>query len=122
MRKAQWCVVIIAALASAVAVRGQDKSAPAPAPKDCSATYANFGRSFMERYCLRCHSSTRHNFFTRRGAPKKVDYDDYAGVKKKAGKIADETVLHDEMPRGRPKPTAEERKRLGDWIDCGLPE
>jgi len=115
-------LVVAAALAAGITVHSQEAPAAEPAQKDCSLNYSNFGKAFVEKYCLRCHTAQKHNFFTRRGAPKGADFDAYAGIKDKAEKIKKLVVATHKMPKGKPKPDADERRQVGAWIDCGLPE
>ena len=126
MRK-QTSLLILAVFVGAfltyvVAVSGQDQPAAGGANKDCNLTYANFGKAFAEKYCTKCHTSENHNFFSRWGAPKGADFDSYDGMKTAAQKIKDMTVTKTKMPKGKVKPTDDERKQLGAWIDCGLPQ
>ncbi|MBS2012506.1 MAG: c-type cytochrome [Deltaproteobacteria bacterium] len=94
---------------------------PTPAP----ATYANFGKDFMARYCLRCHGSQVKGA-ARQGAPDDHNFDsqdevqglrDHIDQKSGSGPAATNT----DMPRSDPKPTTDERKRLSEWLACGAP-
>ncbi|MBI5624516.1 MAG: hypothetical protein HY924_12120 [Elusimicrobia bacterium] len=121
-RQIVWTAVVLGGfLLHAEPGRVRAQPGPARALEGCGLTYAGFAKPFVESYCLRCHSSANRNFFTRRGAPKGVDFDAYAGICEKSAKIKRLAVLEAKMPKGKPKPTREERERLGAWLDCGLP-
>ena len=88
-------------------------------------TYETFGRTFMESYCTRCHSSTLSGP-DRKGAPVFHDFDTVAGVRAVAEHIdqvaasgpgASNTL----MPPGGPMPSLEERQQLAIWLACGSP-
>ena len=95
-------------------------------PDGSTLTYEGFGRPFMERYCTRCHSSTLPQG-QRMGAPSFHDFDSRSGVRVVAEHV-DETsasgpdATNTSMPPNGPTPTLDERKQLGEWLACGLPE
>jgi len=124
MKRMILAVLLAAAgcLARSLAVHGQTGAEAGAARNDCTLTYANFGKAFTEKYCLRCHTSSKHNWFTRRGAPKRVDFDTYEGIQKRSERVRALAAAAAKMPKGRPKPTEEERRQLGAWIACGLPQ
>jgi len=102
---------------------GPSTNAVCPTPQTLS--YDNFGKDFMKRYCLRCHSSTVTGT-ARQGAPSDHNFDTIDEVqglrthidqKTAAGPAATTT----DMPRGQPAPTVDERKKLGEWLACGAP-
>jgi uncharacterized membrane protein len=80
----------------------------------------------MERYCLPCHS-VDVGYTSRRGAPEEVNFDTLDDVRDWAEDIdthaaAGPSATNTEMPpSGRPKPTEEERRKLGEWLACGAP-
>ena len=106
-----------------------------PDPDPMTLTYDNFGRDFMTRYCTHCHSSalTRSQ---RNGAPLYHDYDTRMGVLQTADHIDQQAgygpdAENDFMPPERcpstpggaldrdcPRPTADERRQLAEWIAC----
>jgi uncharacterized membrane protein len=94
-------------------------------PQGSTLTYDNFGKPFMEGYCTRCHSSELTGA-DRHGAPSFHDFDTLFGIKAVSEHI-DETSAYgpaaenDSMPPDGDKPTAEERRQLGEWIACGMP-
>jgi hypothetical protein len=94
-------------------------------PQGSTLTYENFGKPFMENYCTRCHSSELRGA-ARMGAPSFHDFDTLFGIQVVADHV-DETsaagpaATNRGMPPGRPSPTLEERKKLGEWIACGMP-
>jgi len=88
-------------------------------------TYDNFGKPFMESYCTRCHSSELVGA-ERMGAPSFHDFDTLFGIMAVSDHI-DETAAYGpaaenhSMPPSGDRPTAEERRLLGEWIACGMP-
>lgn len=76
-----------------------------------SLTYASFGQQFIMTYCYSCHSGTRpqHN----------ISLDTLANVQKNKAAVKREAVTMMAMPPQNPRPTAAERMKLGQWIDCG---
>ncbi|HUQ01148.1 MAG TPA: hypothetical protein VM261_01575 [Kofleriaceae bacterium] len=94
-------------------------------PQGSTLTYDTFGKPFMESYCTRCHSSELTGA-DRHGAPSFHDFDTLFGIKAVSEHI-DETTAYgpaaenDSMPPDGDRPTAEERRLLGEWIACGMP-
>ncbi len=73
-------------------------------------TYQNFGQSFMDTNCTRCHAG----FSTVAGVrASSASIDAQAG----SGPNATNTA----MPTSNPKPTVAERKQLSEWLACGAP-
>lgn len=84
-------------------------------------TYENFGKKFMQDYCLSCHSVDSTD---RKGAPDDHNFDELvdidglrAHIDQYAGSGPDAT--NEVMPKDDPKPTLEERKKLSEWLACG---
>lgn len=84
-------------------------------------TYENFGKKFMQDYCLSCHSVDSKD---RQGAPDDHNFDTLADVDimkahidQYAGSGPDAT--NTKMPKADPKPTLEERQKLSEWLACG---
>lgn len=102
-------------------------STGATCPTGSTITYANFGMKFMTDYCTRCHSSTLEGD-ARQGAPLYHDFDTQLGVQQVADHV-DQTAgsgpdaTNESMPfdGNGPTPTLEERKKLAEWIACGVP-
>lgn len=94
-------------------------------PSTQTLTYENFGKTFMETYCTKCHNSELRGE-DRMGAPSFHDFDTLFGIKAVSEHI-DETAaagpaaVNDGMPNEGPYPTLLERQRLGEWIACGMP-
>ena len=78
-------------------------------------TYESFGKAFMQKYCVGCHQGA--------AAPDGIDLSALRGVqadKREIDAHAVRTPRSKPMPPpGAPQPTAEERKKLGDWLRCG---
>jgi hypothetical protein len=95
-------------------------------PLSSTLTYASFGQPFMEAYCTRCHASNLRGP-DRRGAPSFHDFDTLFGIKVVFDHIDETTAVgpaatNTSMPPDTPAPTLEERKQLGEWIACDMPE
>lgn len=98
------------------------------ADTDCTqvdATYENFMQAFCAKYCLSCHSETLVGDVARTDAPQDIDFDTLDDIRSFATRIRLRTgELGDMPPRlfvGGAIPTLEERIKLIQWIDCGLP-
>lgn len=80
-----------------------------------SLTYASFGEAFLDKYCATCHQG--------RAAPDGIDLSTLAGVaahKREIDAHAVKTPRSKPMPPPTsPQPTADERKKLGQWLTCG---
>jgi uncharacterized membrane protein len=95
-------------------------------PQTQTLTYQNFGKNFMTKYCTRCHSSEVMGA-DREGAPSFHDFDTLFGIKAVYDHIDETTAAgpaatNTGMPPDGAKPTLEERKQLGEWIACGMPD
>ena len=110
------------------AVSGCDSDGGVPTGAVCTSsdflTYELFGRSFMERYCLRCHSSTLTGL-DRNGAPQDHDFDTLVGVLDAVEHIdalagAGPNAHNTNMPPDEPSPSDAERHRLAQWLACEL--
>jgi cytochrome c5 len=95
----------------------------ATCPTDNKPTYDNFGKKFMDDYCLRCHSSSKTGA-ARTGAPADHNFDSIldiqllaAHIDQMAGSGPDAT--NTKMPPTDPKPSMEERQKLSQWMACG---
>jgi uncharacterized membrane protein len=77
-------------------------------PTDSNLTYANFGSLTISDNCLACHNTTNPRLTTQ------------AQVLQAKGSIISAAVLGTRMPRGGGMST-EERKMLGQWLNCGAP-
>lgn len=107
---------------------GDDEGGPptgAVCPKSSTLTWDNFGKGFMDSYCVRCHS-TKLTGAARQGAPSDHNFDsvellreeiDHTDEQAAAGPDAVNTL----MPIGAPTPTEAERRQLGEWLACGAP-
>lgn len=73
-------------------------------------TYETFGKQFLTKYCVSCHSGAAP-----RGG---LALDTLAGLQARKSGVKTQ-VANGNMPQGSNKPSAEERTRLGQWIDCG---
>ena len=97
----------------------------ATCPTTSSLTYESFGRSFMQMYCLRCHSESVQGA-ARLGAPADHNFDDVALIRALANHIdrnagAGPSATNELMPANDPRPTLQERQNLSEWLACGAP-
>ena len=87
-------------------------------------TYANFGKSFMDTHCIRCHSSAKTGA-GRDGAPTDQNFDTLAGVQAHLDLIDTQAAsgpdgTNTSMPNDtRTTPSDAERAMLGQWLACG---
>ena len=110
---------------------GHDEEGPvgiasgATCPDDAgSLTYDDFGKPFVESYCVRCHASELTGD-ARRGAPLGHDFDSLEGILLVADHIdqlaaAGPDHVNETMPPNGDKPSLHEREQLGQWLDCEL--
>lgn len=133
MRSTMTKKITLAALSLtlALAAAGCEESVFGPpteseCPPGSTVTWTNFGQKFMNDYCTRCHSSELMGA-ARQGAPSFHDFDSLSGVKVVRDHVDETTAAgpaatNTGMPPDGPKPTLEERQKLGEWIACGLPQ
>lgn len=94
-------------------------------PEDSTLTWDNFARPFMDSYCTRCHSTTLTGA-SRQGAPNDHNFDSAELVRQELDHTDEQAAAGPDsvnvlMPIGDPKPTEEERRKLGEWLACGAP-
>jgi Cytochrome c len=104
---------------------GPPSGATCPDGDSSTLTYENFGKEFFSKYCTSCHSS-KVKGDARMKAPADHNFDTYEEIELLSEhidqKAAAGTKTNVSMPPTDPKPTLEERKKLGEWIACGLKE
>jgi uncharacterized membrane protein len=103
----------------------EGKPTGATCPTDQTLTYENFGRDFMETYCLSCHGAAVTGD-ARQGAPSDHNFDTIDEVRGFADHIdqyagAGPNAVNEEMPDADPVPTEDERRQLSEWLACGAP-
>jgi uncharacterized membrane protein len=100
----------------------------ATCPTDNAVTYDNFGRDFMQTYCLGCHSKDAIN---RHGAPGDQNYDTLDDIRLHAADIdaeaakgpnATNTAMPDMSGPVHTRPTDQERELLGQFLACEKPQ
>lgn len=117
------CTFIIATGSFACQPAGVSTGAECPSQQ--TLTYENFGRAFMQSYCLSCHDSkvpTRQ----RKGAPSDHNFDKLSDIRSFAEHIdlytgSGPLGTNMTMPPDDPTPTLEERRKLSEWLACGAP-
>jgi hypothetical protein len=97
----------------------------ATCPANSSLTYDNFGKDFMTKYCLRCHSS-KVTGAARMMAPADHNFDTLAEIALLTAHIdqyaaAGPASTNEKMPLNGAKPSLDERKKLGEWLACDAP-
>ncbi len=130
MKKIMMASMVVALLGSAAcgehshAVEG--KFTGAVCPSNSTLTYATFGKTFLDTYCVECHDANKTGA-ARKGAPEFHDFDTLVGLKQVADH-ADEyagsgpaatNLLMPEDGTG-PIPTLTERVQFSEWIACGV--
>lgn len=104
----------------------------AKCPTNSVLTYENFGRQFMSDYCTRCHSEsltgaarkqapTEHNFDTVELIREQSEHIDQVAAAAAGATVSKHSGggVNASMPPDDPKPTLEDRARLGEWLACG---
>lgn len=89
-------------------------------------TYANFGASFFDTYCVACHASTVTGD-ARNGAPVDHNYDTAAGIRMWIPEIDEvaasgPNATNTAMPFFGTAPSMAERQMLGQFLACGAPD
>jgi uncharacterized membrane protein len=85
----------------------------ATCPPGNTLTYSNFGKGFVDSYCIGCHSSAANQ-----GGISLEGEGNIGKVKSKM--YAEAAASNSEMPpAGKKAPTADERTKLGEWLACG---
>lgn len=86
-------------------------------------TYDNFGRTFFETYCTKCHDAAKPPGM-RGGAPAAMNFDTLAGIRMFTSQIDQQAAIGPKatnrfMPGGNgPLPSDDERRRLGEFVAC----
>jgi uncharacterized membrane protein len=117
--------VFVALLVSATGCTSTPSGAACPT--DNAVTYDNFGRDFMQTYCLGCHSVNATN---RHGAPDDQNYDTLDDIRRHAAEIDGEAAkgpnaTNSAMPElggtVHARPSDQERELLGQFLACEQP-
>lgn len=129
----RWLSLLVVAACSSGSPEPTGTVCPDPDPM--TLTYENFGRDFMTKYCTWCHASDLPRS-KRNGAPLYHDFDSLLGVLQTPDHIDEQTGFgpnaeNEFMPPERcpsvaggaldtdcPRPTADERRKLSEWIAC----
>jgi uncharacterized membrane protein len=131
-RVLEWCRLVAMAFLLVACGQGNEalgssgQATGSACPDDSELTYANFAAGFMQRYCTRCHSASLSNS-ARNGAPNDHDFDTLEALRRThAGHIDEQAAagpdgVNTAMPPSAPTPGIDERKKLGEWLACGMP-
>lgn len=121
-------LLLASAVSAGCGAEGTEQGGPSGAI--CSATsnlsFENFGQPFMQAYCTRYHDSALAGS-ARNGAPTGHDFDTLERLKRTPVQHIDEQAaagslhVNTAMPPDAPRPTEAERRRLGEWLACGMP-
>ncbi len=87
-------------------------------------TYQNFGAEFFAEYCLRCHNEELVGDLARSDAPTGINYNRLDLIRLFAQRIRLRAGVQGDMPPrllAVPRPDDEDRLKLIQWIDCGMP-
>jgi hypothetical protein len=108
-------VVACASIASASGCSSYSKLEDHPCPPGgTKLTYDNFGKSFFEVWCSKCHGGA--NAYSSRS------FTTVDSIRNNRDRIfvnaADDNTT---MPPGPDDPPVEERHKLGEWLACGAP-
>lgn len=97
-------------------------------PEGTFLTYGNFGKPYFTTWCTNCHSSqmlpaggTDQGLDGRQGAPVGIDFDSYAKIVNHADRIQIVATGKDAAMPPAGGPSFKERKKLEEWLICGLP-
>lgn len=98
-----------------IACSGADKIQDHPCPPGGTAlTYDNFGKGFMDSYCVSCHGGA--SGYSGRS------FTTVESIRAQKDRIyANSAGGNDFMPPGPDAPPREERDKLGEWLACGAP-
>ena len=121
-----WAFALLA-LTGVASCGGDDahpegKGSGAVCPPGSTLTYENFGRTFMQTYCTRCHASALMGD-ARKGAPADHNFDTLSQIRFFADHIdgraaAGPSSVTTSMPPDDTKPSEENRRKLGEWLAC----
>lgn len=126
MRSPLALLLFATALLGCSGSSGRGPPTGAVCPTDSALTYHNFAKPFMEKYCNECHSRSLRGE-DRQGAPSFHDFDTLNGIRVVWDHVdmtsaSGPNATNDSMPPESPTPTLEERKQLGEWLACDMPE
>jgi hypothetical protein len=104
-------IVMIAALAACSWEEMKDYPCPQGGTQ---LTYDNFGKGFMDSYCVRCHGGP--NGYSSRA------FTDVDLIRANAADIFRNAARDNvTMPPGPDDPPKDARYQLGEWLSCGAP-
>ena len=89
-------------------------------PPDSTLTWGNFGAPFMLDWCTGCHSEDLLEG-ERREAPMDINLQRLDDVRASMDLVWAEAGDHNTAMPPVGGPSAEERRRLGEWLACGAP-
>jgi uncharacterized membrane protein len=121
--RARWNFALFAGCVLSLSGCGSDSEPSGPCPPGSTLTYGNFGKAFVDSYCVGCHGGSVTGA-ARQGAPADEVFDTRAQIAASAGELDEQVVVMKSMPFGptSPKPTDDQRAQFGEWLACGAPE
>ncbi len=122
MRRTSFSTATLAAGAAALALLtvhcgvggSQGADTGATCPPGSTLTYANFGKPFMDNYCVSCHSGKERPSLDSATAVKR----ELRGISSTSA--AGPKATNDSMPTDGDVPQ-DDRVKLGEWLACGAP-
>lgn len=82
---------------------------------DSTLTYANFGEQFFTSFCTDCHAPDAV-------VSQSPSLDSYDAVSAQADRANARAGIGLTMPPTEPRPSAQERADLAEWVECGAPQ
>jgi hypothetical protein len=89
-----------------------------PPPRDLASDFTKQVRPLLQKYCLECHSTKTH-----KGDLDLERFTSLASVRKDVHawqQVADQVEIGEMPPKGKPRPSGEERKVLLGWVRAML--
>ncbi|MBK7401743.1 MAG: c-type cytochrome [Myxococcales bacterium] len=109
MKRLAFALLLVSACSGAPKL--EDQACP---PGGTTLTYANFGKAFVDGYCVRCHGGP--NGYSSRAL------NTVESIRASAARVyTNATGDNPPMPPGPDDPTPEERAKLAEWLACGAP-
>lgn len=118
LRRTVPFVLVSAGLAALAWLGAAAPSGGQAQPRDLAADYTQQVRPLLQKYCLACHSTKVH-----KGDIDLERFTGLAAIRKDLHpweQVADQLEIGEMPPRGKPQPSAQERKVLVGWVRAVL--